>query len=440
MNPKKDYSKLLLFAFYFFGINLYYQLYAEVSLPSIFSDHMVLQRNQINRIWGQADGGEQITVSIAHQSHITRANNDGYWQIQINPMASSKVGYSLVIEGPNRIVIEDVLVGEVWLCSGQSNMEWPIWATYDSDIERIIAWYPHVRLISIPKVGTQEAQIDFKGKWEKATPKTVMNFSAVGFFFGRILHQSLDVPVGLIDNSWGGSSAEAWIARDSLEEIDAAKPYLTKWSKTEQSYDHDKVISEFRLKLKEWEKTAKLAEENGQTKPRRPQQPRNPLTGQHRPANLYNGVLKPIIGYGIRGVIWYQGESNSGRAKAYRDVFPSLIENWRDEWKQGNFPFYWAQLADFQTENTEPKNHSWAELREAQTITLDRLANTGQAVTIDIGEGRDIHPRNKLTVAKRLARWALANDYGFNIDYQSPRFQRIEIKEDKSLLTFNHVG
>ena len=182
MNPKKDYSKLLLFAFYFFGINLYYQLYAKVSLPSIFSDHMVLQRNQINRIWGQADGGEQITVSIAHQSHITRANNDGYWQIQINPMASSKVGYSLVIEGPNRIVIEDVLVGEVWLCSGQSNMEWPIWATYDSDIERIIAWSPHVRLISIPKVGTQEAQIDFKGKWEKATPKTVMNFSAVGFF------------------------------------------------------------------------------------------------------------------------------------------------------------------------------------------------------------------------------------------------------------------
>ena len=130
-------------------------------------------------------------------------------------------------------------------------------------------------------------------------------------------------------------------------------------------------------------------------------------------------MLKPIIGYGIRGVIWYQGESNSGRAKAYRDVFPSLIENWRDEWKQGNFPFYWAQLADFQTENTEPKNHSWAELREAQTITLDRLANTGQAVPIDIGEGRDIHPRNKLTVAKRLARWALANDYGFNIDYQS---------------------
>ena len=401
---------------------------------------MVLQRNQINRIWGAAEVGEKISVSIARQNHTTRANKDGNWQVEINPMPSSKVGYTLTIEGQNRIEIEDVLVGEVWLCSGQSNMEWPVSATYDSDIEKIISWNPYIRLISVPKLGTQEAQTDFEGEWNKATPKFVMDFSAVGFFFGRILHQSLDVPVGLIDNSWGGSAAEAWMSRNVLEGIGAAEPYLEKWSGIEQNYDHDEVLSEFNIKLHEWEKISKLARGKNQNSSGRPRKPRNPLVGQHRPSNLYNGVLKPIIGYGIRGVIWYQGESNTRRAKAYRDLFPSLIESWRHEWGQGPFPFYWVQLDDFQEENARPENHGWAELREAQTMTLDRLDNTGQAVTINIGEGRDIHPRNKLTVAKRLARWALANDYGFSIDYQSPRFQRMEVQRNKLLLTFNHVG
>ena len=183
---------------------------------------MVLQRNQINRIWGAAEVGEKISVSIARQNHITRANKDGNWQVEINPMPSSKVGYTLTVEGQNRIEIEDVLVGEVWLCSGQSNMEWPVSATYDSDIEKIISWNPYIRLISVPKHGTQEAQTDFEGEWNKATPKFVMDFSAVGFFFGRILHQSLDVPVVLIDNSWGGSAAEAWMSRNVLEGIGAA--------------------------------------------------------------------------------------------------------------------------------------------------------------------------------------------------------------------------
>ncbi len=242
---------------------------------------MVLQRNQINRIWGAAEVGEKISVSIARQNHTTRANKDGNWQVEINPMPSSKVGYTLTVEG-------------------QSNMEWPVSATYDSDIEKIISWNPYIRLISVPKLGTQEAQTDFEGEWNKATPKFVMDFSAVGFFFGRILHQFLDVPVGLIDNSWGGSAAEAWMSRNVLEGIGAAEPYLEKWSGIEQNYDHDEVLSEFNIKLHEWEKISKLARGKNQNSSGRPRKPRNPLVGQYRPSNLYNGVLKPIIGYGIR--------------------------------------------------------------------------------------------------------------------------------------------
>ena len=214
---------------------------------------------------------------------------------------------------------------------------------------------------------------------------------------------------------------------------------MEQWKKTEADYDHEKTVAVFDQRLEKWKAAAAAARKVGKPMPRRPRNPRNPMTGQHRPGNLYNGVLKPTIGYGIRGAIWYQGESNSGRAKAYRDVFPLMIQNWRDEWGQGDFPFYWVQLADFRDENPEPAD-DWAELREAQTMTMDRLKNTGEAVIIDIGEGRDIHPRDKQNVAKRLARWALAKDYGLKIPCQSPRFKSMEIKGNKAILTFDHVG
>jgi len=174
--------------------------------------------------------------------------------------------------------------------------------------------------------------------------------------------------------------------------------------------------------------------------PNQPRAPRNPLTGQHRPGNLYAGVLKPTIGYGIRGAIWYQGESNSGRAYQYRHLFSKMIQHWRDEWKQGDFPFYWVQLADFRNEVDQPQDSAWAELREAQTMTMDKLKNTGEAVIIRLGEGRDIHPRNKQDVGKRLARWALAKDYGIEIPYQSPRYKSMEKKGNKIVVTFDHVG
>jgi sialate O-acetylesterase len=303
------------------------------------------------------------------------------------------------------------------------------------------AKFPNLRLISVPQLGTQEPQNDFNGKWEATTPETAINFSAVGYFFGRRLHQILDVPVGLIDNAWGGSACEAWIPRDRLNKMAVAKPYMDQWRKTEETFDFSKLQKAYDQKLKAWQEKAVTARKAGKPTPSgRPRPPRNQLTGQHRPANLYNGILNPIIGYGIKGAIWYQGESNSHRAHAYRDVFPLMIQSWRDAWKQGNFSFYWVQLADFQNEQDEPVSENWPELREAQTFTLDKLKNVGEAVIIDVGEGRDIHPRNKQTVANRLLRNALAKDYGYDLPHKSPRYKDMQVQGSKVTVTFDHVG
>jgi sialate O-acetylesterase len=224
-----------------------------------------------------------------------------------------------------------------------------------------------------------------------------------------------------------------------LAEHDIYDELLARWDKIEQSYDHEKAMADHQEKVEQWKQRSQEARQAGRAAPPRPRAPQNQLAGQHRPANLYQGVLNPIIGYGIRGAIWYQGESNAGRAYQYRHLFPLMITTWREAWKQGDFAFYWVQLADFRDEVDGPGDSSWAELREAQTMSL-ALPNTGQAVIVDLGEGRDIHPRNKQDVAKRLARWALANDYGIDIPCRSPEYKSMEKKGSRIVLTFDHVG
>ncbi|MDA2927222.1 sialate O-acetylesterase [Acidobacteria bacterium AH-259-G07] len=412
---------------------------AEVKLPSIFGEHMVLQQGQQNRVWGWADKGEKVEVTIAGQTHKAVANDIGYWLVKLDPLGSGGP-YQMTLRGKNTITFGDVLVGEVWVCSGQSNMAWPVQAARDSDLEIRTANFPRIRLITVPPVGTQEPQSDFEGRWEVCRPETVAEFSAVGYFFGRQLHQTLNVPIGLIDNAWGGSACEAWIRRDRLEKDDRYSRLLARWARVEESYDHEQEQAEYQERLEAWRKASEGAKLSGNETLSRPRPPRNPLTGQHRPSNLYNGVLKPIIGYGIRGAIWYQGEANAERAYQYRHLFPLMIQNWRDEWKRGDFPFYWVQLADFKAEQPGPGESSWAELREAQTRTLGKLRNTGQAVIIDLGEGKDIHPKNKQDVAKRLARIALARNYGFDIAYKNPAFKSMVKRGEKIVLTFDHVG
>jgi sialate O-acetylesterase len=288
-------------------------------------------------------------------------------------------------------------------------------------------------------VGTQQPQEDFDGSWKVCTPETVGEFSAVGYFFGRTLNKALDVPIGLIDNSWGGSAAEAWVKRDLLANDDRYKALMGRWTEDEANAENQKAANDYDAQVAAWYEAKKEALKQGTAPPAHPNPPNNLLCGNARPGNLHNGVLQPVIGYGIRGAIWYQGESNAGRAYQYRHLFPLMIQSWRDEWGQGDFSFYWVQLADFLAETSEPQESAWAELREAQTMTL-QLPKSGQAVIIDVGEGIDIHPRNKQDVGNRLARLALAQDYGVQIQSQSPRFKSLEIKGNKAVVTFDNVG
>ena len=413
---------------------------AELRLPSIFGDHMVLQRDIELRVWGWDNPGQEVSVAIAGQKVSAAAGGDGKWLVKLAPLSLTPHALRMTIEGSNRKVLANVQVGEVWICSGQSNMAWTVNNANDPALEKAAANFPDIRLVSVPQVGTQEAQDDFNGFWEPCTPESVGDFSAVGYFFGRQLHQTLGVPIGLIDNAWGGSAAEAWIRRDVLEADSRFSTLMATWKETEANFDYDKLIAEYQTAQQAWAAQAEKLLADGKKPPRAPRRPRNRLAGNHRPANIYNGVLHPTIGFGIRGAIWYQGESNASRAYEYRDLFPLMIQHWRDEWQQGDFPFYWVQLADFRDEATDPGDSDWAELREAQTLTLDKLPHTGQAVITDLGEAHDIHPRNKQDVAKRLARWALANDYGLPITFQSPRYRSMNVEGSKAIVVFHHVG
>ena len=417
--------------------------FAELKLPTVIGDNMVLQRDQDLKIWGWDEPGQEVSVSIAGQSVKGKANDKGRWEITLKPLKTNAKPQQMTVSGSGgkTIKVSNILVGEVWVCSGQSNMAFTVGRSYGGDLEALTANYPQIRMISVPQVGSQEPLDNFEGKWEACEPEVTANFTAVGYFFGRMLHQVLGVPVGLIDNAWGGSAAEAWVRRDLLEKDPQFKDLMTRWEQIEKTYDFDALMEAYKPKREEWVAAMKKARAAGKPIPRMPRPPRDQLAGNHRPANLYGGVLHPVIGYGIRGAVWYQGESNAARAHEYRALFPLMIQNWRDEWGQGDFPFYWVQLADFKVELPEPADSQWAELREAQTLTMTKLKNTGEAVIIDVGEGRDIHPRDKRTVGERLARWALAKDYGFeNLAHQSPTYKGMEKKENKILLTFDHVG
>jgi len=325
------------------------------------------------------------------------------------------------------------------MCSGQSNMGFVVREDWNADVELAAANYPKLRLLSVPHVGTQELQENFKGAWSPTTPKTAASFSAVGFFYGRYLHQVLGVPVGLIDDSWGGSAAEAWVRRASLESDSRFSALMERTVKDEAVKQSEKAKLDYAAQLKKFQAEEAKAKAEGKPAPRKPQSPQEWLAGNQRPGNIFNGVVNPTRGYGLKGVIWYQGESNAGRAAEYAELFPFLIQQWRKEWNQGDFPFYWVQLANYMKQEPQPGESNWAELREAQTKTL-ALTNTGQAVIIDLGEGKNIHPKNKHDVAARLVRWALVNDYGFKFPCRSPEFQNLEVKEGKALVKFDCFG
>lgn len=384
---------------------------AVPTLPNVFGNHMVLQKETTVPVWGWADPNEEITVELFEQvtedatedsasfkqvqELQTIADADGNWEVNLDPVLAGDK-YMLSVTGKERVRFQDVRFGEVWLASGQSNMEWPVSQARDAQLEIAQAHYSDIRFFTAKHSTAGEAQKDVEGEWVVVSPESVGALSAVGYFFARYLHQEVDAPVGIIDASWGGTPVESWTSRTALEAADQTTGVLAR--------------------------EAQFAAEH-----------------PHRPAVLYNGMIAPIIPYAIKGAIWYQGESNAGRAYQYRELFPAMIGDWRTRWGQ-DFPFLFVQLANFQERLDKPAESEWAELREAQLMTMHNVPNTAMASAIDIGEAADIHPKNKQEVGRRLGLAALALAYARDITYSGPLYRDMAIENDKIRINFDHVG
>ncbi len=403
--------------------------FADVKLPAVFSDNMVLQKGEKIPVFGWADSGEAVTVKAGAQSAQATAGADGKWKVTLDTTkVDSARPFEVTVAGKNNIAIKNVLVGEVWVASGQSNMEMSVNGVKNAADENKAADFPAVRMFTVKKATSDTALKDVTGTWVVAEPGKIGGFSAVGYFFARELNQTLKVPVGVIHTSWGGTVAEAWTSPEALKADADFEPILDRYTKAKEGYPAAKARYEEAVKA--WEAGGKKG-----NAPRGPGGPNNP----NNPSVLYNAMVSPLIPYGIRGAIWYQGESNAGRAYQYRKLFPAMITDWRKQWAQGDFPFYFVQLANFQAKTDQPGDSAWAELREAQTMTL-KLQNTGQAVIIDIGDDKDIHPKNKQDVGKRLAQWALKKDYGRDVEDSGPLFDSIQVEGDAVRVNFTHAS
>lgn len=379
-------------------------VFAQVVLPTFISDNMVLQQQTEVPLWGKAKPGTTVTLSCSwdNSKYEAKTSAEGKWKQNVKtPKAGGP--YTIII---NDQKIKNVLIGEVWICSGQSNMQWALRDTDNGFREAASANNPNIRIFYAARQLGDVPQFDCYGKWEESTPKSVIDFSAVAYFFGKELNKELgDTPIGLIHTSWGGSSAQAWV-KDEILRADTL--YDCYYEREKQNADNAAVG--------------------------------NLTINQVSPSRLYNAMIHPFIPYAIKGVIWYQGESNAslcpGDPKRYETLFPTLIKSWREEWNQGDFPFYYVQIAPFQW----GLSRTGAMVRDAQRKSL-YVKNTGMAVTMDIGNPYDIHPRNKKDVGHRLALWTLAKDYGKKgIVYSGPLYKKMEVKGKKAIISFQYTG
>lgn len=374
---------------------------AAVKLPSIIGDNMVLQRDQAVPIWGWDEPGTEVTVTLGDATAKAKANDDGKWMVEL-PAMKAGGPHTMTVAGTDSVKVTDILVGEVWLCSGQSNMEWTVSRSLNPEEERQAANYPKIRHIKIPHVPAAEPQQDVASSgWQVCSPDTVSSFTAVGYYFGRKLHKELDCPIGLIGSNWGGTRIEPWTPPVGFQKVPALKSIADK-------------LDEF---------PAKAANGN---------------IVHQSPLALYNGMISPLVPYAIRGAIWYQGESNNGEGMLYHEKMKALIAGWRALWNDEDMPFYFVQLAPFRYGNRDP--HALPGIWEAQSATLS-VPHTGMAVTTDIGNTRDIHPKNKQEVGRRLALWALAKNYGHDdLVYSGPLYKSHKVEGDKIRISFDHVG
>ncbi|MDX1951762.1 MAG: sialate O-acetylesterase [Verrucomicrobiota bacterium] len=414
-------------------LSVTFPLYADVRLHQLFTDHMVLQQGKPVPVWGWADEGEQVVVSFNGKKVSTQAK-DGKWKVLLPKQKASNKPATLMVQGKNRLEVKDVLVGEVWVCSGQSNMEWGMTSSYQPENAIKSATNNLIRLFTVPKLKATEPVYEVSSKWVECSPETIKQFSAVGYYFGRDLQQALNVPVGLIHTSWGGSPAEVWMSPEFLQNNEEYRTDILA-AVPEQQQNYIKTV-------KQWEAEKAALEKEGK------QMTRGRPWANWVPSELYLGMIKPLIPYAIAGAIWYQGESNAGRADQYRRLFPDMIRNWRQDWGQGDFPFLFVQLAPWDKNRKrsmeqivgEIGDSDWAELREAQTLTLSALPNTGMAVITDVGDKDDIHPAKKEPVGSRLALAARKIAYGQKVVSSGPLFKKMKIEDSTAIIHFDQVG
>jgi sialate O-acetylesterase len=431
-------------------------LHADVKLPTLFSDHIVLQRAKPVAVWGWADPGEEVTVKFGDQSKKATADKDGAWKVKLDELKASSEPAELRIKGKNEIVLQDVLVGEVWICSGQSNMGFTVDRAINAADEIAKSANPQIRMFMVPLTTADEPQKDLvkrdaKSAWLAADPKNTGGFTAAGYFFGRELQRELKVPIGLINTSWGGTRAEAWTSKPALEAVPTCKAIIAGWDEALQNYDaaKDKEKHDAFAKLVK-AKIEKIKADNakpGATPQPVPQAARpweDQSKSQHRPAVLFNAMIAPIVPFTARGAIWYQGESNQGRAVQYLTLLPTMIKDWRKQWGD-SLSFYIVQLAGYGNNKPQPPEvgaaDTWAELQWTQLQTAITLPKCGIAVTNDIGEEKDIHPKNKQEVGRRLALQALAKDYGRkDLVPGGPIYGGGDTMGNKYMISFSNIG
>jgi sialate O-acetylesterase len=412
---------------------------AEVSLTSIFKDHMVLQRDRPVPVWGSADPGREISVKFANQIKTTKAGKDGKWKVVLDPLQASSDPQNLMVSAQTSVaVVKNVVVGEVWLCSGQSNMAMTVKNVKDAEKETAAANFPLIRMFFVQSYTATSPQDRCLGSWQACAPRTVANFSATAYFFGRALHQSLKVPVGLINSSVGGTAIESWTSMAAMEKQPEVQPLLERWRKDVAMFEQPDNLAKNEAAKKEWQDAVKAAVTAKQPPPPTPTYTgRDPLH-PNRPANLFNGKIAPLLPFPIRGAIWYQGESNAANGPLYATQLPLLIRDWRTRWG-AEFPFAWVQLPNFMKRETAPEAPStWARLREAQAKALS-VPNTGMSINIDVGDADDIHPKNKQAIGHRLALWARAKVYGEKIEWTGPLYQSHAIKGKEVVIQFTHA-
>lgn len=424
---------------------------ATVKPHALFGQNTVLQQGMNVPVWGTAREGEKVRVRIQDQEAST-TTKDGKWMVQLKDLKAGGP-FTMTIEGTNKIELTNVLVGEVWFCSGQSNMQWPVSMSYQAKDNIARAKNAKLRLFTVQRRGSPKPETDIpfvplplvpdsfqtnaQGLWLECTPSMVEDFSAVAYYFGAELQEKLQVPVGLIHTSYGGTPAQAWTRRDVLAAVPEFKIYLDQYDVAERAYVA--ALNKYAAAAESYRAAVDKAKAAGKPAPPRPANPVDPGKSPGSASTLYNAMIAPLIPYAMKGAIWYQGESNAfspDEALRYRRLFPAMIKNWRDDWKQGDFPFLFVQLAPW---NGSPQAR-WPELWESQLLTVKSVPKVGMAVITDLGDEKDIHPQKKQPVGARLALAARALAYGANIVYSGPIYDSMKVEGSKVEISFQHVG